>query len=186
MQSLTIQLNDEIHQRLMERAAAHQKTLEQFAAECLATTISLQLPTSEVATQMATKFVASWGMRFLHLGRPIFDSKHSIWRIQLFVPVMSEPAQEVGTLQIDAQTGKILTHYEEVKATFNEIRSKLGIESFPKEQHARLSELLAQNRAGQLTAQQQQELNELMEKADEQEIDNLKRLPNFTYTRREA
>ena len=200
MQSLTIQIHDEIYQRLVECAVDRQKTPEVFAAECLAVSLSLQTSASvenrifsgEAVAEIVTKFVVSWGGKFLSLGKPSFDPKGSIWRVQLFVPYVSKSLQarnpvssrEVGTVQIDAQTGAVLTPYEEVKAIFSEIQSKLGIEPFPKNQQDRLSDLLAQNRAGNLNPQQQQELDDLMEAADAQEIDNLKRLPDQIPTQR--
>jgi hypothetical protein len=139
----------------------------------------------EAATEIGAKFVASWGGRFLRLGKPILDLKQWIWHIPLFVPNPTASPQDenpvsgdkVGILQIDAQTGGILTRYTEIKSIFGEIQSKLGIQSLPKVQQDRLHYLLAQNRDGKLNAQQQQELDALMEAADALELNNLKRMP---------
>jgi hypothetical protein len=83
---------------------------------------------------------------------------------------------EVGTLEIDANTGCVLTESPSFSALWKRFRALLGIEDFPADKQARLSELLELNNDGALTFEQKGELEQLMNEADAQEALNLQRL----------
>ena len=82
----------------------------------------------------------------------------------------------MGTLEIDANTGCVLTESLSFSALWKRFRALLEIEDFPSDKQARLSELLELNNDGALMLEQKSELEQLMKEADEQETLNLQRL----------
>ena len=176
MNQLTIALSNETYRRLAQKAFASQKSTEQLVTEHLEVFFGLQLKTDQQALQEAQDFVAPWAGNLFHFNKPYLDEIQSIWRVPLAVQRRDAPPVEVGVLEIDAQTGKVITRYDEVKAIIQNFQALFGMEPFPKEKQARLSELLDKGNRGPLTAEGRQELDLLIQEAEAQATENLMRL----------
>lgn len=81
----------------------------------------------------------------------------------------------VGQMQVDAQSGKVLTSVAEITTMMRVAEAFLGMEGLPLEKQERLRVLRALSSQGKLTEVQQEELNQLVVEAERYTQANLRR-----------
>jgi len=163
---------------LVKQAEEQQKPPEQLAREKLLAELGMPVSGKAQANRIAKDFLASCIGGALVPQTPSFDEERSVWQVHIAIELLAEGWTEVGTLEIDASTGYVLTEAPSFSALFQRFRELVGIEDFPADKQARLSKLLELNNDGALTLEQRNELNLLMNEADAQEALNLQRLAN--------
>jgi hypothetical protein len=176
MNRLVIELPEYAYKQLVKRAEKQHKLPEQLAREKLIATFGKGVRTGNLAKQIAKDYLAACIGTALVPQTPSLDKRRKVWRVPIAIELLVEGWTEVGTLEIDAKTGTVLDESPSSVALWKRFRSLLGIEDFPAEKQARLSELLELNNDGALTSDQKSELEQLMKEADEQETENLQRL----------
>ena len=176
MNRLITELPEHIYKQLVKLAEEQQKPPGQLAAEKLIAEFGTAVRSKIQAKRIAKDFLASCIGEALAPQNPSLDEKHAIWRVPIVIELLLKGWTEVGTLEIDANTGCVLTESPSFSALWKRFRTLLGIEDFPEDKQARLSELLELNNDGALTPEQKNELEQLMKEADAQEALNLQRL----------
>jgi hypothetical protein len=176
MNRLIIELPEHAYRRLVKRAEEQQKPPEQLVTEQLIAEFGILVRTQNQAKRIAKDYLASRIGDALAPKTPSLDKKRAVWQVPIAIELLVEGWTEVGTLEIDANTGCVLTESPTFSALWKRFRAILGIEDFPADKQARLSELLELNNDDTLTPEQKNELEQLMKEADAQEALNLQRL----------
>nr|MBC8235096.1 hypothetical protein [bacterium] len=173
MNRLIIELPEHAYRQLVRRAEKQKKPPEQLATEQLIAEFGILVRTQNQAKRIAKDYLASCIGDALVPKTPSLEKKRAVWQVPIAIELLVEGWTEVGTLEIDANTGLVLTESLSFPALWKRFRALLGIEDFPSDKQARLSELLELNNDGLLTLEQKIELEQLMKEADEQETLNL-------------
>ena len=176
MNRFVIELPDYVYKQLVKRAEKQHKLPEQLATEKLIAEFGKGVRNKSQAKQIAQDFLASCIGTALAPQTPSLDKKRAIWGVPIAIELLVEGWTEVGTLEIDAKTGYVLTESPSFSALWEQFRSLLGIENFSADKQVCLSKLLELNNDGKLTLEQKSELEQLMKEADVQESLNLQRL----------
>jgi hypothetical protein len=191
MNRLIINLPEHAYKQLVKRAEEQQKPPEQLVTEQLIASFGIIVRSKSQAKRIAKDYLASCIGEALVPQTPSLDKKRAIWQVPIAIelrwgatPAGTEGWTEVGTLEIDANTGCVLTESPSFSALWKQFRALLGIEDFPAEKQARLSELLDLGNRGELTESLQAELEALFSESEAQQNANLQRLAQRLPTRR--
>jgi len=184
MNRLIIELPEHVYKQLVKRAEKEQKLPEQLAAEKLIAEFGIPVRSKSQAKRIAKDFLASCIGDALVPQTPSLDKKRAVWQVPIAIELLVEGWTEVGILEIDANTGCVLTESPSFSALWKQFRALLGIEDFPAEKQARLSELLDLGNRGELTESLQAELEALFVESEAQQTANLQRLAQRLPARR--
>jgi len=184
MNQLTIELPEHAYKQLVKQAEQQQKPPEQLAEEKLVAFFGIPVRSKDQAKRIAKDFLASCIGGALVPQTPSFDKKRAVWQVPIAIELIVEGWTEMGTLEIDASTGCVLTESPSFLSLFQRFRALLGIEDFPADKQARLSELLDLGNQGELTESLQAELEVLFLESEAQQTANLQRLAQRLPTRR--
>lgn len=184
MNRLIIELPEYAYKQLVKRAEKQQKPPEQLAAEKLIAEFGIAVRSNSQAKGIAKDFLASCIGDALVPQTPSLDKKRAVWQVPIAIELLVEGWTEVGALEIDANTGCVLAESPSFSALFQRFRTLLGIEDFPADKQARLSELLDLGNRGELTESLQVELETLFAESETQQTANLQRLAQRLPTRR--
>lgn len=128
------------------------------------------------AKRIAKDYLTSSIGEALEPQTPFLDPNGTVWQVPVAIELLVGGWTEVGTLEINANTGCVLTESSSFSALSQRLRKLLGIEDFPADKQTRLSELLDLGNQGKLTESLQDELEALFEECEAQETANLQRL----------
>ncbi|MBM3239098.1 hypothetical protein FJZ31_22625 [Candidatus Poribacteria bacterium] len=194
MNRLIVELPEYAYKQLVKRAEKQQKLPEQLVVEKLIAEFGIAVRSKSQAKRIAKDFLASCIGEALVPQIPSFDRKRAVWQVPIAIELLASsplvgkgPGKrltEVGTLEIDAKTGCVLTESPSFSALWKQFRALLGIEDFPTEKQSRLSELLDLGNQGELTESLQAELKALFAESEAQETANLQRLSERLPARR--
>jgi len=184
MNRLITELPEHVYKQLVKLAEERQKPPGQIAAEKLIAEFGTAVRSKNQAKRIAKDYLASCIGEALAPQNPSLDEKHAIWRVPIVIELLVEGWTEVGTLEINANTGCVLTELPSYSALFQRFRTLLGIEDFPADKQARLSELLDLGNRGELTESLQAELETLFAESEAHQTANLQRLAQRLPTRR--
>jgi hypothetical protein len=184
MNRLIVELPEYAYKQLVKRAEKQQKLPEQLVVEKLIAEFGIAVRSKSHAKRIAKDFLASCIGEALVPQIPSLDRKRAVWQVPIAIELLVEGWTEVGTLEIDAKTGCVLTESPSFSALWKQFRAILGIEDFPTEKQSRLSELLDLGNRGELTGSLQAELKALFAESEAQQTANLQRLAQRLPTRR--
>ena len=194
MNRLITELPEHVYKQLVKLAETQKKLPEQLAAEKLVAEFGIAVRDKNQAKRIAKDYLASCIGKALVPKTPSLDKKRAVWQVPIAIELLVSPPfvgegpgerwTEVGTLEIDANTGCVLTESPSFEALWKRFRALLGIEDFPAEKQARLSKLLDLGNRGELTESLQAELETLFAESEAQETANLQRLAQRLPTRR--
>lgn len=177
MNRLTLNLPDELYNRLAQRALEIEKTPEEMALERLRREFGEDFLDSQTAKEQAIAFLRRRAGRCLIVREPILEEADTpVWLVPVITNVDKREATFVGQIVINAKTGKVLNAEWDVVEMIKKGHRSLGFHEFPLEKQSRLAELLAANQEGILTEDEQKEIENLLAEEQSLQIKNLEAL----------
>jgi len=174
---LTISLPDYLYEKLTQQAQVHDTSLEEL--------VIFQLRRDETR-DAALAFLQTYAGRCLTVREPIFkEAVPPVW----IVPVSTNvaPLTDVGEINVDANTGKVLSTVKDVVEMIKKGYPSFGFETFAMEKQERLAELLALNGERPLISEAKREMETLLAEEQSLQLRNLetleKRLLSYPNTR---
>jgi hypothetical protein len=168
-------LPEETYQRLKEQAQLTHLSIQELLRRQIIRDFGFSINTSHQAKRTAEEWLHTHAGLLLKAGSPKFEEENQVWRVPVVTNVHSEKPDLVGEVHIDAQTGHILES-EDTMEILEKARQTFGFSHIKAEQQSRLNELLALNKARKLTTQEEEELDLLIQQAQEQTDANLEKL----------
>jgi len=175
MTEITIRLSESAYQRLLTVAQACRKSPEEWLAEQVHSNLERSPMTAPEARQIAAAFLQKRVGFLLVPKRASFEAKQGVWNISVIPNVKMTKPPLVGQIQVDTQSGKVLTPVAEIATMMRVAEAFLGMEGFPLEKQERLRVLRALSSQGKLTEAQQGELHQLVVEAERHTQANLRR-----------
>lgn len=185
MTEITIRLSESAYQRLLTVARTCRKSPEEWLQEQVDSNLTHSPMTAAEARQIAAVFLQKRVGLLLVPKRASFKAKQGVWNISVIPNVKLSEAKSrvagmtnrplVGQMQVDAQSGKVLTSVAEITTMMRVAEAFLGMEGLPLEKQERLRVLRALSSQGKLTEVQQEELNQLVVEAERYTQANLRR-----------
>ncbi len=177
MNQLTLTLPDELYIRLAQRASVEEKTPEEVALERLCREFGEGFLDSQIAKKQAIAFLRRRVGRCLTIREPILEETDTpVWLVPVITNVDKCEATFVGQVVVNAKTGKVLNIERDIVEMIKKGHRSLGFHIFPLEKQERLAELLAENREGILTEDEQGEMENLLAEEQSLQIKNLEDL----------
>ena len=174
MTEITIRLSESAYQRLLTVAQACRKSPEEWLQEQVASNLTHSPMTAAEARQIAAAFLQKRVGFLLVPKRASSEVKQGVWNISVTPNVKMTKPPLVGQVQVDAQSGRVLTSVAEVSTIMRVAEALLGMEGLPLEKQEQLRVLRALSSQGKLTAAQQDELNQLVLEAERHTQTNLR------------
>ena len=174
MNQITISLSEATYQRLLTVAQTYHKSPEEWLAEEVTSNLTHSPTTATEARQIATEFLQKRVGLLLASKHASFKKKQGVWNVSVIPNVRMTPPPLVGQIQIDAQSGKMLTPVAEITTMMRVAEALLGMEELPLEKQMRLRVLRSLSSQGKMTETQHQELNQLVTEAERHTQVNLR------------
>jgi len=178
MPQVLLDLPEETYQLLRERAQSTRQSIQELLTRQIIQGFALSINTSHQAKRIAEEWLHAHAGLLLKTGKPAFEEESQVWRVPVVTNVCSKESDFVGKIHIDAQTGHLFES-EETMEMLEKAQRVFGLSRIKEEQQARLNELLELNRTRKLTSQEEEELDLLMKKAQEQTDANLEKLTSI-------
>ena len=175
MNRLVIELPEYAYKHLIKRAEKQHQSPEQLVTEKLVAEFGKGVRNGSQAKQIAQAYLARCIGTALVPQTPFLDKKRSVWQAPIAIQLLVEGWTEVGILEIDARTGAVFEESPSSTALWKRFRDLLGIEDFPAEKQARMSELLDLGNRGELTEALHAELKALLMESEIHQHANLQR-----------
>ena len=177
MNQLTLDLPDELYNRLAQRASVEEKTPEEIALERLRREFGAGFLDSRTAKERAITFLHRRAGRCLTVREPVLEEADTpVWLIPVITNVAPREAIFVGQVVVNAKNGKVLNVEHDVVEMIKKGHRSFGFHLFPLEKKERLAELLSENRERVLTENEQEEMKKLLAEEQALQIRNLEEL----------
>ena len=181
MPQVRLDLPEETYQRLKERAQATHRSIRELLTQQIIRDFAFSINTGYQAKQIAEKWLHAHAGLLLKTGKPMFEEENQVWCVPVITNVCSRESDFVGEIHIDAQTGHLFEP-EYTVGMFETARQVFELSRIEAEQQSRLDELLELNKTRKLTPQEEEELDLLMQKAQEQTDANIEKLAGVLST----
>jgi len=182
MPQVLLDLPEDTYQRLKEQAQLTHLSIQELLRRQIIRDFGFSINTARQAKQIAEEWLHAHAGLLLKAGRPTFEEEKQVWRIPVITNVRSREPDLVGEVHIDAQTGHLFES-EDTMEMLEKARKSYGLSRIKAEQQSRLNELLELNRTRKLTTQEEEELDLLIQQAQEQTDANIEKLANVLSTR---
>lgn len=182
MPQVLLDLPEETYQRLKEQAQLTHLSIQELLKLQIIRNFDFSINTPHQAKRIAEEWLHAHAGLLLKAGIPTFEEENQVWRIPVITNVCSKEPDLVGEVHIDAQTGHLFES-EDTMEMLEKARKSFGLSRIKAEQQSRLNELLELNRTRKLTTQEEEELDLLIQQAQEQTDANLEKLANVLSTR---
>lgn len=176
MATITVRLPEPILVRLHEQARQADVSLVELISQRLMEGFDLAVCTAGQARRRALKKLREQREYLLRTGTPIFDAETFVWRVPVLPNLKHGKPEPVGELSLKADTGEILTDSFAIVEMAHKAVPLFGVERFDEAFQKRIEELLNQNNRGELSQTEQGVLEEMVQKMQAKDLENIHRL----------
>jgi hypothetical protein len=176
MAEITVRLPEPIFIRLREQALKADVSLTELVSQRLMEDFDLAVCTERQARRRVLKLLREHAGYMLRTGTPIFDANAFVWRVPVFPNLKHGEPEPIGEVHLKADTGEILTDSFAIVEMSNQAATLLGVERFDEAFQKHIEKLLNKNNSGELSQAEQRVLEEMVQKVQAKDLENIQRL----------
>lgn len=178
MPQVFLDIPEKTYQHIERQAQTTHLSIQEFLKRQIIQDFGFPIDTPRQAKQRTEEWLHAHAGMLLKAGKPSFEKESQEWLVPVLTNVPSNQSDLIREIHIDAQTGDILES-EDIIEILEKTRQAFGLSRIKPEQQARLNELLELNKTKELTPQEKEELDWLMQQVQEQTDSNLERLESI-------
>lgn len=176
MAEIIVQLPEPIITKLREQALKAEVSLTEFVSKRLMEDFDLAVCTEKQVRRRVLKLLREHAGYMLRTGTPIFEANNFLWRVPVLPNLKKGKSEPIGEVHLKADTGEILTDSFAILEMSNKAATLLGVERFDEYFQKRVEGLLNKNNSGELSQTERCVLEEMVQKVQAKDIENIQRL----------